>query len=162
MNKFIMPIVHRVVGKVRRVRRHAKLVEETEMPELTVEDLHSSGLCYKSWPAEVLESMIRVLYKRVFEAGECICHQSDPSHVVYILVSGEVDVVVRKANRFVRVRRLHVRWPVSPGPALPRPFLLPVCLLVPAPLSFSQRSTHHSLAALAREWSARWQKRLFC
>ena len=69
------------------------------MARPTVAQLQASGALFQSWPEDSLAAFADTLLPALFEEGDYICHQGDPSHFVYVLMSGSVDVVVRKEDR---------------------------------------------------------------
>jgi CRP-like cAMP-binding protein len=66
--------------------------------------LRACGKLFQGWPEDLLATFISRLRAVVFCPRQAICHQGDPSHVLYILMDGTVDVVVRPSNQKARGR----------------------------------------------------------
>ena len=115
------PVLRRVIAKFRRRVHRRKLLQEAKdtMSPPTPDVLRGCGDMFEGWPNEVLESFVQTLYPIVFEAGNYMCHQGDPSSCLYILTSGSVSVIVRDGTKCVRpFGRLRRNAPLS-APELP-------------------------------------------
>eukprot|EP00668_Euglena_longa_P001687 GGOE01001992.1.p1 GENE.GGOE01001992.1~~GGOE01001992.1.p1 ORF type:complete len:904 (-),score=194.88 GGOE01001992.1:361-3072(-) len=100
LTEFFIPLWRRYITiKKRRVARmFLCAIARKQRPLPMEEQLRGTGPLFKDWPSEHLQSFISKLYPVVFRYGEYICHQGDPSHVLYILVGGAVEVVIRLPN----------------------------------------------------------------
>jgi len=70
----------------------------------TPEEIKGTGPLFSEWADALLADFIGELYPVVFGAEEYICHQGDPSGVLYVLTEGTVDVVVRQPNSMSKAR----------------------------------------------------------
>ena len=95
------PILKRKIHFLRKHIRQATLQRSAKfrLSFPTMQTLRNCGVMFQPWPEETLQSFAGKLAPVIFEAGEYICHQGDPSMCLYILTSGTVEVIQRDGNR---------------------------------------------------------------
>ena len=98
--QLFIPVVRRVVSaRTRRAARRflrAVGLQTNKRPNPGI--LRGAGSMFQDWPEAKLRAFCRKLFPVAFARGEYICHCGDPSLILYILVKGQVDVMVRAPN----------------------------------------------------------------
>eukprot|EP00667_Euglena_gracilis_P002430 EG_transcript_2431 len=101
-----LPIWRLMVFRMQRRRARQRLLQQIApwTARLTPDQLRGTGPLFQDWPEELLAEFSEELQLCPFAAGEYICHQGDPSSLLYVLVAGAVDVVLRRPDSTTKAR----------------------------------------------------------
>eukprot|EP00667_Euglena_gracilis_P000692 EG_transcript_692 len=95
-------LLHR--QRLRQARERFLQGPGADFPRLTPDALRATGPLFAEWPEADLASFIAEQQLSHFPSGTYICHQEDPSGLLYVLVAGAVDVVLRRPDSTAKAR----------------------------------------------------------
>eukprot|EP00667_Euglena_gracilis_P001307 EG_transcript_1307 len=106
LTQCILPIWRLMVFRNKRRRARQRLLQQVapHTERLTPAQLRGTGPLFQDWPEELLGAFTGEMQLCPFAEGEYICHQGDPSGLLYVLVAGTVDVVLRRPDSAGKAR----------------------------------------------------------